>query len=114
MYKAMLIIGTILIWIVFPFLTVLLCALLLSQFSVNNLALNRFLYGFSAAAALSVPIALCKIWRSICTKAWGQPEEDEIPLPNIPIENMWVCRKCNTENSINYAQCKKCGAFKGQ
>lgn len=24
----------------------------------------------------------------------------------------WICGKCNTENSINYGQCKKCGTFR--
>lgn len=26
--------------------------------------------------------------------------------------NKWVCRECGTENSVQYAQCKKCGKYK--
>ena len=26
----------------------------------------------------------------------------------------WKCGNCQTENSINYGQCKKCGRFRGQ
>lgn len=26
--------------------------------------------------------------------------------------NTWVCNKCNTENSMNYGQCKKCGKYR--
>lgn len=25
----------------------------------------------------------------------------------------WVCGACQTENSMNYSQCKKCGRFRG-
>ena len=26
--------------------------------------------------------------------------------------DMWVCKHCNTQNSLNYSQCKKCGNYK--
>lgn len=27
-------------------------------------------------------------------------------------ENVWVCEHCQTQNSINYSQCKKCGNYR--
>ena len=28
-------------------------------------------------------------------------------------DGKWVCGACQTENSMNYSQCKKCGRFRG-
>lgn len=32
-------------------------------------------------------------------------------LQNAPVGN-WICKNCETSNSLNYGQCKKCGEFK--
>lgn len=34
------------------------------------------------------------------------------PAVNTPKPSKWVCDKCQTENSTNYSQCKKCGNFR--
>lgn len=29
-----------------------------------------------------------------------------------PASDTWICKQCETENSNNYTQCKKCGKFR--
>ena len=29
------------------------------------------------------------------------------------VDGKWICGSCQTENSVNYGQCKKCGKFRG-
>lgn len=37
---------------------------------------------------------------------YGKPVFSSAP------EGMWACKQCGTHNSTNYAQCKKCGAYR--
>ena len=34
-------------------------------------------------------------------------------VKSVIIEDSWICQHCQTKNSINYGQCKKCGKFRG-
>lgn len=114
MYKTILIIGCICIWLIFPILTGLLLILLLSPLSNGSVGFNRFISGVIVSAALGISFTICKLWKKLCVKVWKQPNEEDMQIQSTPIANIWVCQKCGTKNSTNYAQCKKCGIFRGQ
>ena len=41
-------------------------------------------------------------------------KKTEAPVKAVEIAgDKWICGGCQTENSSNYAQCKKCGRFRG-
>lgn len=48
-----------------------------------------------------------------------QPADSPRDTANIPVSitnqtghDTWICAHCNTANSTNYGQCKKCGKFR--
>ena len=115
MCKTMSVIGKVLIWLIFPFVVGLVGAVICANVIPPNAAgLTRFAYGVIVAAAFCIPALLCRIWGNICDKAWGETEEptESINPQDAVIVHSWTCAKCNTENSINHGQCKKCGTFR--
>lgn len=66
---------------------------------------------------------ICYFLKSLCESNDNNPPNsytDESKQSTVSVvkgriteDGKWICGSCQTENSMNYGQCKKCGKFRG-
>ena len=89
-------------------------------FGIAGLVSSWFLYGFGQLVddverirALLLSTRYSEQPRKNTQKTEKVSEITAATTKATMLDDGWICGHCQTKNSINYGQCKKCGKFRG-
>lgn len=117
---------SVIVWLVCLFTGVGAVSWIALAYGILTLISTWFLYGFGQLIddAGAMRAYLCELAnggtkQTKTTVHTGRKEKTladlkpEVPIKAVIVDDGWICGSCQTKNSLNYSQCKKCGSFKG-